>query len=320
MGLCNSDYFLIDKEKNDFYNYNMSNMNNLDNFDAKLDSNPFICLSNNNYFPFSSKDDASINDIFKEKIFHLDSIMTKENTKEIRINNINDIVNDYNIFKMEIDSKENNKENKFNALKTGRPKKDEENNIQRYHNKNSFDNARKKIYNSCKLSIYNFIHEYIPSNLGIKLHIPTIEKQIGYSYRNNNKFFNKKIYDIFCDSSPKRLKNEIKECRNEYNYNKEKINILLEQEKNSPEIKIKILNKLFNLTFYDFLMVYLNDEDKLKIGDLTIDLKGFRTFGQCFNESKNKYTQAQKNMFRKYIFDIIGNKKSSRKARALIHK
>ena len=223
----------------------MSNMNNLDNFDAKLDSNPFICLSNNNSFSLSLKDDCTNNDMFKEKIFHFDSIMTKENTKEIRINNINDIINDYNNFKMDIDSKEN----KFNALKIGRPKKDEENNIQRYHNKNSFDNARKKIYNSCKLSIYNFIHEYIPSNLGIKLHIPTIEKQIGYSYKNNNKFFSKKIYDIFCDSSPKRLKNEIKECRNEYNYNKEKINILLEQEKNSPEIKIKILNKLFNSSF-----------------------------------------------------------------------
>ena len=122
----------------------MSNMNNLDNFDAKLDSNPFICLSNNNSFTFSSKDDCTNNDIFKEKIFQFDNIMTKENTKEIRINKINDILNDYNNFKMEIDSKEDNKQNKFNALKIGRPKKDEENNIQRYHNKNSFDNARKK--------------------------------------------------------------------------------------------------------------------------------------------------------------------------------
>ena len=48
------------------------------------------------------------------------------------------------------------------------------------HTKNSCDNARKKICNSCKLSIYDFIMEYVPSQLGIKLHIHTIEKQMGY--------------------------------------------------------------------------------------------------------------------------------------------
>ena len=318
MGLYHSDNFLIDNEKNDFYNYNM---NNMDNSDSKLDSSSFMCSSNNNSFnsfSFCSKDNCSNNDICKEKIIQFDNIMTKENTNEIVINNISDNANVNNI-EIEIDTKENNKKNIFNTLRIGRPKKNEDNNKQRYHNKNSFDNARKKIYNSCKLSIYNFIQESITSDLGIKLHRPTIEKQIGSSYKNIKKFFNKKIYDIFCDSIPKRLKNEIKDNRNEYKHNKEMINKLLKQEKNDPEIKDKILNKLFNLTFYDFLVVYLNDEDKLKIGDLTIDLKGFKTFGQCFNESKNKYTQAQKNMYKKHIFDIIENKKSTRKTRALIH-
>ena len=124
---------------------------------------------------------------------------------------------------------------------------------------------------------------------------------------------------IFFDSTPKRVKNEIKDKRNEYNFNQVKIDMLLKQEENNPKIKEKKLKTLFNLTFKDFLMVYLNDKDKLKSGDLTIDLKGFKTFGQCFNENKNKYTEEQKRDFKSDIFDIIENRKKNRSPRAKIH-
>ena len=280
-------------------------------------------LNNNELFMpieimFDNVSGLSEKDIFKPMFNDINELNKNELFKPYKImsNNINELNNSIEI---EINIKENNKQNKFRVLKMGRPKKNQENNEQRTHNKNSFDNARQKIYNSCKLSIYNFIHKFIPSNLRIKLHIPTIKKQKGYSHQNNINFFKKTIYDIFCDSTPKRVKNEIKDKRNEYNFNQVKIDMLLKQEENNPKIKEKKLKTLFNLTFKDFLMVYLNDKDKLKSGDLTIDLKGFKTFGQCFNENKNKYTEEQKRDFKSDIFDIIENRKKNRSPRAKIH-
>ena len=332
---------MISNELNDFPKYNPFNMfienndNNMDNSGYFSDNNNYLSL-NNNYFNsfFNSHDSCPNNEIFQENNYFIENINTKDNTNEELNNNKSDNmndsdINDNNIIKdnikvdnieIEIDTKENNKQNnKFSALKIGRPKKSQENKEQRFHNKNSFDNARKKIYNSCKTSIYDFIHKYIPYQLGIKLHVPTIEKQIGYSYQNNIKFFQKTIYKIFCESSPKRVKNEIKDNRSEYNYNQIMIDMLIEQENNDPTKQEKILKALFDLKFIDFLMLYLHDAEKLNIGHLNIDLKGFKTFGQCFNENKNKYTQSQKNMYKKHIIDIIENKKNNRKPRAIIH-
>jgi hypothetical protein len=225
---------------------------------------------------------------------------TKENSYSKNIKDLNEI-------HIEINNDDSAKKNKL-----GRPRKMQDNNGDKKHNKNSYDNARKKIFNSCKMSIYNFTNEYIQNKYGLKLHVPTIEKQIGYSYENIKKFIQKKIYDIFCDSSPKRVKDEIKNNREKYNHNKNIINRLLDEEKSDPRIEIKILNIIFNLSFSDFLMAYLNDDKEIKINDnYTIDLKGFITFNQSFNERKNRYTQAQKNMFRKNILDIIQNKKKT---------
>ena len=200
----------------------------------------------------------------------------------------------------------------FKTKKKGRPKNNQKNKVIKSHNKNSLDNASKKIFNSCKINIYNFITEFV----NVKLHIPTIEKQLGYSYQNYNKFINKSIYDIFCDSSPKRLKNEIKNNRDNYNYNNVEINKLLEEEKNNPKKTTKIFNDLFKLSFGVFLKAYLNDEKEIKIFDEKIDLIGFNTFGECFNIGKNKYSQKQKNRYKNHIFDIIENKKRNRKARS----
>ena len=85
----------------------------------------------------------------------------------------------------------------FDNVRKGRPKKGEENKKNKIHTKNSCDNARKKICNSCKLSIYDFIMEYVPSQLGIKLHIPTIEKQMGYSKKVLINFLTKKYMIYF---------------------------------------------------------------------------------------------------------------------------
>jgi hypothetical protein len=202
----------------------------------------------------------------------------------------------------------------FKNVKKGRPKKGEENKGKKTHTKTSCDNARKKIYNSCKLSIYDIIMKYVPTQLGLKLHIPTIEKQMGYSKKSINKFFNKKIYDIFCDSVPKKLKEELQNNRALYQHNKNVIDMLLENELNDENKQIKILKGLFNLTFKDFLIAYLNDETEIKIlGDIIINLNGFKTFGACFNERKNRYTQSQKNLYKKNILEMLDDLKKAKK-------
>ena len=201
----------------------------------------------------------------------------------------------------------------FNFVKKGRPKKNKQNRQIKFHNKNTNDNARRKIFNSCKMSIFNFITEFT----NIKLHVPTIEKQLGYSYKNIYLFLQKSIYQIFCDSSPKRVKDEIKNSKENYNYNKNQIDQLLIDEQNNENITIKIFDGLFKLTFGDFLVAYLNDEREIKICEINIPLKGFQTFGESFNERKNLYTQSQKNIYKKHIFDIIKNEKKYRKPRAV---
>ena len=266
----------------------------------------------------SEKDNSQSNiknfDVDFQNIFLIESTKTQENTN----NNNDEIKSNKNESVKEFDELDNTNTNQqliFNSVKIGRPKKSEKNKEEKYHNKNSYDNARKKIFNSCKMSIYDFITEFT----NIKLHVPTIEKQMGYSYKNNFKFLHKTIYDIFIDSSPKRVKDEIKNNRENYNYNKIEINKLLLEENNNPNVVIKIFNKIFNLTFGDFLLSYLNDEKEIKIGGENIYLKKFKTFGQCFNERKNNYTQSQKDLYKKHILDIIENKKSYRRPRAIKH-
>lgn len=200
----------------------------------------------------------------------------------------------------------------FTSVKLGRLKKDQQNKEIKNHNKNSYDNAGRKMINSCKVSLYNFVTEITK----IKLHIPTIEKQLGYSYTNMNKFMNKSIYDIFVNTSPKRLKDEIKTKRENYDFNKKQINQLLEKEKNDPKKTNKIFNSLFTLPFGKFLMLYLNDVKEIKINEETIHMTGFKTLGESFNERKNGYTQAQKNVYKKHLLEIMQNKKNTRKPRS----
>ena len=262
---------------------------------SQLNSDGFEKVSDN-YF---SKKSSKINEI-------TDNAVKSDGEKHL---NKNDELTAYPSLKNDIKEKEII----FNFVKKGRPKKNKQNRQIKFHNKNTNDNARRKIFNSCKMSIFNFITEFT----NIKLHVPTIEKQLGYSYKNIYLFLQKSIYQIFCDSSPKRVKDEIKNSKENYNYNKNQIDQLLIDEQNNENITIKIFDGLFKLTFGDFLVAYLNDEREIKICEINIPLKGFQTFGESFNERKNLYTQSQKNIYKKHIFDIIKNEKKYRKPRAV---
>ena len=262
---------------------------------SQFNSDGFEKVSDN-YF---SKKSSKINEI-------TDNAVKSDGEKHL---NKNDELTAYPSLKNDIKEKEII----FNFVKKGRPKKNKQNRQIKFHNKNTNDNARRKIFNSCKMSIFNFITEFT----NIKLHVPTIEKQLGYSYKNIYLFLQKSIYQIFCDSSPKRVKDEIKNSKENYNYNKNQIDQLLIDEQNNENITIKIFDGLFKLTFRDFLVAYLNDEREIKICEINIPLKGFQTFGESFNERKNLYTQSQKNIYKKHIFDIIKNEKKYRKPRAV---
>ena len=218
-------------ESNEFHHFVQNNL-----FLKNSESYPFknnesfnfgllsISNSNSNESKVIKNSENIINIIENAQTKEISNNINQLNEKPINTNQGNDEV------VVEVNNNNNNNEVKFQSNKKGRPKKGKENQGNKKHTRDSNDNARKKIINSCKSSIYNLISKYIPTQLDIKLHIPTIEKQMGYSQESINKFFNKKIYNIFCDTIPKKLKDEIKNNREQYQHNTYAINMLLENE------------------------------------------------------------------------------------------
>jgi len=223
------NYYINDMQDNEFQNfiYPSSFPDNSINYDLNL-----LSLSK----PPSSESRSGQNDGATPIILFNDeeNIQTRELSNNIELNeghiNINN--ENINIFN------NSHPEILFQSRKRGRPRNGQENNSNKNHSYMSYDNARKRIINSCKSNIYNLIKQYIPNQSDIKLHMPTIEKQLGYSYETINTFFNKTIYNIFCDTIPKRVKKEIKNNRNQYKQNKNIIDILLENEKNDEKKQI----------------------------------------------------------------------------------
>ena len=294
----------IKESQNSYYNYNSNYLN----------SYIFIPNSNNDFLilsrPVSNESRQSEYTVKTYLNNNTDNFQTREisnnnnglNKELINMNNenINTFNNIFNNIHPEI----------FISKKRGRPRRGQENKNNRSHTNTSYDNARKKIINSCKSSIYNLIEQYISKETDIKLHIPTIKNQMGNSYESINKFFDKKIYDIFCDTIPKKLKDEIKNNREQYQHNTYAINMLLENELKDGNKQIKILNRLFNLCFKDYLIAYLNNKKEIKISDdINISLNGFKTFDSCFNEIfKEINTQDLKEKYKTKILDMLDSK------------
>ena len=292
-----SENYNNDMEYNDYPNFNNPPL-----YSGNFDSNYLFLLK-----PPSSESRSGQN--YGATSINLYNDIGNIQTRELSINN-NELNEEHiNINNENINIFDNNHPKiLFQTRKRGRPRKGQENNTNRNHSYLSYDNARKRIINSCKKNIYNVIKRYILNQSDIELHMPTIENQLGHSYENINNFFNKTIYNIFCDTIPKRVKEEIKDNREQHQHNKNIIDILLENEKNDEKKQIKELNGLFNLCFKDYLIAYLNDETQIKIFDnININLNGFKTFGSCFNEGKNKYEQSKKNFYKKRLMEMLGN-------------
>ena len=238
-----------------------------------------------------------------------------------------------------------NPKKKFTLIKRGRPQKKNISTILiKKHPSSADDNACRKIFNSCKKNSYDYITNLLPKELNIILHMPTIEKQMGYSYKNNRtsnfneyyyqrnnrdkwekKFmldqyefkipesefqeFKKKMYQIFLDSIPKRVPDYLKEKRDEYTHNKNMIDIIFK----SDNAQCRIVKGLLSLTFLDFLKAYLNDQSTIKTKNgITYDITGFKTFGGCFNDC---FKEAQKRVYKNHIFQIYESKTKDRKER-----
>ena len=196
----------------------------------------------------------------------------------------------------------------FKTHKRGRRRKNQNNyEMQvRCHNKYSLNNAMRKIIHSCNNSIYDLIISKLPRKR--KIYRPTIESQIGTRLKDYNRFFKEKYYKILYKTIPRRyhgqkLKNEKKELTEEereniYEMNKKNIDEIIAQD------KLKILNLLLNTTFGAFFKAYLNDEKIITTNDININLEGFKTFGQCFNEGNDLYSSKLKEKYKISLLNI----------------
>lgn len=117
------------------------------------------------------------------------------------------------------------------------------------HTKYDEDNARRKIYGSCMQSIWDSTEEMSKKKgINFTLSKPLIKSQIKSSFTDNQNFFKKSIYNIYIDSTPKKVGEQYKNNRIQYSIIKQKmIDDFLKQEIEKTYVDIKVLNKLFKL-------------------------------------------------------------------------
>ena len=87
-----------------------------------------------------------------------------------------------------------------------------------------------------------------------------------------------------------------------YENNANLLKALMNENNNS-----ELLFKLLNLTFGDYLDVYINDKIVINKNGTIIKLEGFKTFKDCFNEDNDIYTNDKKEKYRQYINKIIND-------------
>lgn len=233
-------------------------------------------------------------------------------------------VNIQSIFKKVnlIDLEENSiltkpKKNIFLCYKRGRAKKENKKmDLKlRCHDKTSLYNATRRIFHSCNQNIYNFIRLILNKNY--KLNRPTIENQLGCKIKEYYLFLKKKYYEIIYETIPKRykgqkLKNGKEKLAKEekekiYENNGNSLKALINENNNS-----ELLLKLINLTFGDYLDAYINDKTYINKNGTIINLEGFKTFNQCFNEDNDIYTKDKKEKYRQYINKIINDENNEK--------
>lgn len=175
------------------------------------------------------------------------------------------------------------------------------------HNKFADDNTRRKVKRLLISLLQLFINAKIAEKYGNKIGEGMIKKRLmqlcqaqiaNASIRFNLQFLNKTLGDIFSEDVTKKITNFGSDR------NKEIVQELINEE---DENKRNYFRGLFNVTFYECLTYFRNDDQ--------IDnkyLKGLPKFYQIREEFKEKEGQDYTNHFEEYLKkyeDILKNKK-----------
>ena len=178
------------------------------------------------------------------------------------------------------------------------------------HNNKSHDNVRKKLYISCMFSIDKFIRNEC-KKYDITLHVANITPLLGKNLDDNYNFFAKKLIDIYFESKPKR------KTDHNLDFNKKQIKKVLIKEKKDKNIKIKILNILFFMSFKQIFEMFLYDINFIILSNnagkiIKVYLNGFETYKNIFLD---EYDEEEKTKFKINAKDFLNGKITQRKKR-----
>ena len=286
----NSKQSLIKNEIEDLFKNEKQKENNIPNlniyFSTKIKDIINIYINNypeieySNYkvllknYKFFENDLNEYSEELKNKIKQrIDLLINKKNINEISSNN-ND--NPKNVFQTTI----------INNLGLE---------LSNLTNKKLYD-IRRQILRICLenyVKVIKFYYEKYKNKKYKKLHIPYIKKQIGYSFEDYRKFFEKKTFNIFCDSLPKSINiGKRKKMKDKDEYNRDLINEIIEKEKQKEKEENRILYFLFMETkFKNILCSFLDEKTEITIyinnKEKIIPLVGFKTFNTCFDNYEN---------------------------------
>ena len=177
------------------------------------------------------------------------------------------------------------------------------------HTREYMDNAIKKFINDCNRKIHKFISKILK---GQKFNVPTIKDKMGNKYEEIILFIQNSYYYISIYSIPKNCKlkegKTVKKLTEEekqkiYDSNKKNIEQIISEDYSKDNSKI--IEVLFNLTFKDYLDAYINDNKFIDKNGNIIQLEGFETFRECFNEGEKRYTLQRKDQIKKKIKEEI---------------
>ena len=162
-------------------------------------------------------------------------------------------------------------------------------------NKKLYD-IRRQILRICLenyVKVIKFYYEKYKNKKFKKLHIPYIKKQIRYSFEDYRKFFEKKTFNIFCDSLPKSINiDKRKEMKDKDEYNRDLINEIIEKEEQTESEENRILYFLFMETKFKIILCsFLDEKTEITVyinnKVIIIPLVGFKTFNTCFDNYEN---------------------------------
>ena len=252
------------------------------------------------------------NDIYVPK--ELYSSISSEDQLEGEIININDPFNfcDRNTYENTHDDRNNNVDNKKEELivdlnedepnkkrPKGRKKKGEDSSNSN-HNKYSDDNSRRKIKRILISELQDFINDRIAYKYGNDIGEGMIKKRLmklrqdqisNASIGFNKLFLNKTLKDIFSEDVTGRITNYSSDRNKE---------IIQELINNKDLVKKDYFEGLFNLTFFDCLKYFRDDDiepSKLQY------LQGFTKF----NEIKDKFYKKKDKNYINHISKYLNN-------------